>query len=108
MPAKTRYLAITNTNDKGSFTVGANRSERVEATQVTTSATAGTNVRLSVVRSGTTTQLVHDMYIPIEKIVEPLFRGITFEAGDVFTLEFAAGATASATWMTITTDEQTV
>ena len=108
MPAKTRYLSIASSSDRATFTVASNRSERVEATQVTTSSTTGVNIRIEVTRSGTTSQLVHDMYIPVEKIVEPLFRGITFEAGDVVTMVFAAGSPTTRTWFAITTDEQTI
>lgn len=108
MPAKTRYLEIDTGTTASGFTVSNNRSERVEASQITTSSLTGTQVRLQVMRSSVSTQLAHDIFIPAEKIVEPLFRGITFESGDKFEFFFAVGASTSKTWLTITTDEQVV
>lgn len=108
MAAKTRYFTLDGSTNRGRFTVAANRSERVEASQLSTSSTTGVNVRLEVFRSPTTYQLAHDVFVPVEKIVEPLFRGITFEAGDIITVVFVAGSSTSATWFAITTDEQVV
>ena len=108
MAAKTRYFDIDSTSNSRSFTVATSRSERVEASQVTTSATAGVQIRISVTRASVSYQLVHDMFIPAQKVVEPLFRGVTFEAGDVVVIAFAPGSADTKTWVTLTTDEQTV
>lgn len=108
MPAKTRYLAISTSTQSASFTVASNRTERVEASQITTSGLGGVQVRLSVERSSTVAQLAHDIYIPAEKIVEPLFRGLTFEDGDIVYFAFASGSATDATWLALTTDQQTV
>lgn len=108
MPAKTRYMSIVTGSVATSFTVATNRTERVEAAQITTSGLAGVQVRLTVTRASVETQLAHDIYIPAEKIVEPLFRGLTFEAGDTFNLYFATGSATDRTWLALTTDLQTV